>query len=946
MLLKKYFLKLISLSFVLFFLQQDFYGQFSYFGRNKVHYEKFNWQVLKTDHFDIYFYPEFTEIAEIGARYAEEAYEELKIKFNYVVLQKIPLIFYNTSIHFQQTNTVPGLLPEGVGGFFEFLKGRVVLPYDGSLEQFKHVIRHELVHVFMTNKIKRIQKDFRLTTDLLPPLWFVEGLAEYWSTNWDAQAEMILRDAVLQGYIVGLNDIEKTYGSFLMYKIGQKILYFVSEKFGEEKILELFDNYWKSSDFEDVWKLTLGIDYKEFDREWKYYLKKTYYPLLYNRELPTFVSRKITEGGFNFSPVYYKNKSGEWIYFLANRDGYGSIHRINLSDSKSQKPELIIQGEKSDEFESFHLFRNRIAISTDGKLVFSAKSGGSDQLIVFDVEQNVIIKKIADNEIIKISDPAFTNDGTKLIFSGIDKKGYSDLFLYDFSNDKITRLTNDYFDDRQPVFYSNNLIVFSSDRSTDGKTKFYNLFFLNIDELIISPLTSLKANFNSPVFTQDYKFLLFTSDLDGVNNIWAIKNISPNTIKQQFEDSLFQVTNYLTSAFDLNINSDSTIFFSCFENFSFQIYSVNGLENLISHSKEKCVSRVEGIFNYWFELGIDGEKVKQKLKYEREYTLDIAQSHIATNPVYGTSGGALVSLSDMLSDDYYQFLIFNTAQSKDEFLKSFNVAISKVSLAQRTNYAYGVFHFSGRRYDLRDLDEYFFERNFGVFFSLSYPLSFFRRIEASFSLANSDKEAFFTLRNRKALLLTNILAYVFDNSLWASSGPIDGSRLLILLSQTNDIKFSNVNYYSFMFDYRYYLRIGLRSAFATRFQLFFNEGKESRRYFMGGNWDLRGYPRWSIRGEKLWLTSFELRFPLIDQITVRFPFLTMNLFEFRGAIFMDMGNAWDTKYEETLGSVGFGIKMNLLNALVLRYDIGKKIEPGIKKFQKGLFYQFFFGWDF
>lgn len=946
MLLKKLFLKLISLSFILFFLQQEFLGQFSYFGRNKVHYEKFNWQVLKTDHFDIYFYPEFTEIAEIGARYAEEAYEELKIKFNHVVLHKIPLIFYNTSIHFQQTNTVPGLLPEGVGGFFEFLKGRVVLPYNGSLEEFKHVIRHELVHVFMTNKIKRIQKDFRLTSDLLPPLWFVEGLAEYWSTNWDAQAEMILRDAVFQGYIVGLNDIEKTYGSFLMYKIGQKILYFVSEKFGEEKILELFDNYWKSSDFEDVWKLTLGIDYTEFDREWKYYLKKTYYPLLHNRELPTFVARKITKEGFNFSPVYYKNKSGEWIYFLANRNGYGSIYRINLNDSKSQKPELIIQGEKSDEFESFHLFRNRIAFSTDGKLVFSVKSGGSDQLIVFDVEQNVIIKKIADNEIIKISDPAFTNDGTKLIFSGIDKKGYSDLFLYDFTNGKITRLTNDYYDDRQPVFYSNNLIVFSSDRSTDGKNKFYNLFFINMDELIISPLTSLKANCNSPVFTQDYKFLLFTSDLDGVNNIWAIKNISPNTITPQFEDTLFQVTNYLTSAFDLNINSDSTIFFSCFENFSFQIYSVNGLENLISHSKEKCVSRVEGIYNYWVELGIDGEKVKQKLKYEREYTLDIAQSRIATNPVYGTSGGALVSISDMLSDDYYQFLIFNTAQSKDEFLKSFNVAISKVSLAQRTNYAYGVFHFSGRRYDLRDLDEYFFERNFGVFFSLSYPLSFFRRIEASFSLANSDKEAFFTLRNRKALLLTNILAYVFDNSLWASSGPIDGSRLLILLSQTNDIKFSNVNYYSFMFDYRHYLRIGLRSAFATRFQLFFNEGKESRRYFMGGNWDLRGYPRWSIRGEKLWLTSFELRFPLIDQITVRFPFLTMNLFKFRGAIFMDMGSAWDTKYEETLGSVGFGIRMNLLNALVLRYDIGKKIEPGTKKFQKGLFYQFFFGWDF
>jgi hypothetical protein len=32
--------------------------------------------------------------------------------------------------------------------------------------------------------------------------------------------------------------------------------------------------------------------------------------------------------------------------------------------------------------------------------------------------------------------------------------------------------------------------------------------------------------------------------------------------------------------------------------------------------------------------------------------------------------------------------------------------------------------------------------------------------------------------------------------------------------------------------------------------------------------------------------------------------------------------------------------------IVLRYDIGKKIENNFAQFQAGLFYQFFFGWDF
>ncbi|MDZ7763315.1 MAG: hypothetical protein U5K00_02660 [Melioribacteraceae bacterium] len=179
-------------------------AQFFSFGRNKVTYEDFEWKIIQTEHFDIYYSGEFLEIAEIGAEYAEEAFDEYKIKFNDIVTRRIPLVFYNTHLQFQQTNITPGFIPEGVGGFFEFLKGRVVIPYMGSLEQFRHVIRHELVHVFMVQKLFNIQKDRRIANRKMPPLWFVEGLAEYWSYHWDTQAEMILRDAVLNGNFIPL----------------------------------------------------------------------------------------------------------------------------------------------------------------------------------------------------------------------------------------------------------------------------------------------------------------------------------------------------------------------------------------------------------------------------------------------------------------------------------------------------------------------------------------------------------------------------------------------------------------------------------------------------------------------------------------------------------------------------------------------------------------------
>ncbi|MEN3038531.1 MAG: BamA/TamA family outer membrane protein, partial [Candidatus Kryptonium sp.] len=114
----------------------------------------------------------------------------------------------------------------------------------------------------------------------------------------------------------------------------------------------------------------------------------------------------------------------------------------------------------------------------------------------------------------------------------------------------------------------------------------------------------------------------------------------------------------------------------------------------------------------------------------------------------------------------------------------------------------------------------------------------------------------------------------------------------------------------------------------------------------GGSWDLRGYERWSIRGKKLWLVSQELRFPFIDKFDIKFPFGGIFIGSIRGALFFDTGNAWDNRYTETLGSFGFGIRFNIGGVLVLRYDVGKRLENNLSRIQRSLFHQFFFGWDF
>lgn len=917
-------------------------AQFFYFGRNKVHYEDFDWKILKTDHFDIYYYGEMQNIAEIGAAYAEEVYDELKVEMNNIVTRRVPLIFYNTSLEFQQTNTTPGLLPDGVGGFFEFLKGRVVLPHNGSLHDFRHVIRHELVHVFMTNKVYNILKDHRLPTDRMPPLWFVEGLAEYLSTKMDSQAEMVMRDAVINNYLVSLEKIYRIYGTFFMYKEGQSFLEFVGEKYGKQRVLDLIENIWTHTSFTKVMQYTFKKKLEDIDSEWQYYLKKKYYPLIEDDLPPDMGANKITKEGFNFSPVSYTIDGTRYLYFVGNRDGYSSLYRMPVDDENKALDDasLVLRGEKTDEFEAFHLFQSAIDISSEGLIAFVTKKGGTDALHFFSVSEDKITVRYENHDLVSIISPKFSSRGNRVVFSAVDRKGFMDLYIYDLSSKKLYRLTNDYYDDRDPVFgLNNNQIIFTSDRTGGEYMGKYNLFSIDLKTYEIDYVTYLDANNYSPTLSPDKKKLLFTSEIDKVRNIWEL-NIEQN----KFNKRIKRISRFITSAFTPAFINSNSIAFSGFENFSINLYTMNSIDTLYSDDfTDMSFDQAKG---RWTANKIELPSEKEEVKYEKSYSLDFAQSVVTTDPIFGTRGGAILSLSDLLGDDRYYLLIYNSANIRSDILKSFNVVLQRANLGNRVNYGYGVFHLSGRRYDLRDPDEFFYERVFGGSFALNYPISKFQRLESTVTVANSDKEIISNVVERKALLVSNSIAFVHDNSLWGPTGPVAGSRALVLLGYTSDIKFSNVNYFSVVADYRYYARVALTTLFAFRLALLYNEGKEARRYIFGGSWDLRGYNRWSLRGKKIWFSSVEFRFPLIDQIDIKFPFLSLGFFGIRGAVFFDAGGVWDDKYEETLGSVGTGVRFNLFGVLTLRYDIGKRIKNDFSEFQKGLFYQFFFGWDF
>ena len=165
-------------------------AQGTYFGQNKIQYRDFDWQVLRGERVDVYYYPAEERIARLALVYAEESIDTLSLRLTHQLSARVPLIVYASHSDFEQTNVLPFVPPEGVLGVTEFLKRRVTIPFRGSYSEFRHTVRHELVHVF---QLSLAQQRFTLrprATGTGMPLWFTEGLAEYLSSPQDSRDDI------------------------------------------------------------------------------------------------------------------------------------------------------------------------------------------------------------------------------------------------------------------------------------------------------------------------------------------------------------------------------------------------------------------------------------------------------------------------------------------------------------------------------------------------------------------------------------------------------------------------------------------------------------------------------------------------------------------------------------------------------------------------------------
>jgi hypothetical protein len=921
-------------------------AQINYFGQNKIQYRGFEWQVLRGAHVDLYYYPEEDELARLALSYAEESFPILVEKFGHTPPRRIPIIIYASFADFEQTNILPFVPPEGILGVTEYAKQRVAVPFQGNYSEFRHTIRHELVHAF---QLSVAMEAFQRVPRSRPPvpLWWSEGLAEFWSAGEDSRDEMILREVTIEGRLPSLQQL--TYmGGGIVYALGGAIHRWLADEYGEWRVQALYRDTWKYASFEQALEGVYGVSLHELNERYQLAFRRRYFPVVTQRDPIGVTAWRLAD--IAIKPFAYKahGDSITRLLYLSPRSGYMAIHSMRLDQPGTGRP--AVTGERSAEFESFHPFASRLD-ARDGVAAFSSKYMERDAIFLWDLAESRVVGRYQFDDLVSILSPAWLPDGRSLVFSGLTLSGISDLYRVHLPDGRLERLTQDRYQDVDPtVSPDGKTIVFASDRTPFGSDGSINLFTLDLESGVVAYLTYGPWRDETPRWGGDGR-IYFSSDRSGVYDIYSVDLAGAGR----------QETATLSGAFDPQwIQSDSTLVYGGFYQLAYGIFRSRRRLPADSTAGFTLAAFREEQGWSWPELADARYARTDPAPYEKRFSLDFAAGDAAVAPGYGAAAGALFLFSDFMSDH----LIFVSATSFQQnglgnILGNLNGSIFYLNQKRRLNWGVGAFRLRGTFYE-GDFHTVYSETSWGATAGLRWPYSRFARVEGQFRIERSDR---FDLvggnreePRRVGWLASNYLSFVRDNSLWLPTGPIDGERRNLTLGITNDLSSGRFDSWQATLDERRYFRLASQSALAFRFFGYYSAGSRPRRVALGGSWGLRGYPRLgNVGGTRAVMFNAELRFPLSNFLSIGFPIGEFRFPGVQAAIFNDIGGGWtdQTPSRGLLGSAGFGLRMAILYPLVLRLDFGWRYYTGdVAHYslpniaQDRRFVEFFFGFNY
>ncbi len=761
-----------------------------YYGKNKIQSEKTEWSVIETKHFDIHYKEGSDEFGKTCALIAEEGFYHLNKTFKQPLNTRIPIIIYENKQQFQTTNIIYPLLSEGVGGFTENMRNRVVVPFDGSYKKFEETLVHELTHAYI-NDINGMAflNPFLNSGGSNLPFWLSEGLPEYLSIGGvDNYNNSFILDMVVNDYLRPMDEI---YG-YYAYRLGETFLSWLDIEYGKESVAKYFYQIRFSPDLDIATEKTYGMKFDELQEKFNIYLKRKYYPVINTHQLPYENSERVTNNKefnayMNFAPRF--SPLEDQFVFYSNKDYQTSIWQG--STFKLKKNKKILQGESSSKFEEFHFQRSNISWFPDGQsFAFVSKTSFGDRIYIYNKQKGKLKKTIKIDELDSIYEIDVHPNGKEIVLSG-QKNHQNNIYVYSLEKGNLTQITSDsYMESQVRWSHKGDKIAFTSERDLADSTKYnhvfnkliQNIYYFDISSQTFHQVTFDKFNNYHPMWSTNDSTIVFISEKSTISN-WECINI--------YEGKRGVITKNFSGVLDGDLSkTDSYLVYSCFFNGAWDIFLLHKpFINLVyeDYQPEKVIE-FDDNFSTVFKLdryqyyGKDDTLIKKSFKelmkesnykdiqqknrmdslryryidfyttkskeeekpdslnfkiptirdYKPKFKVDQFWGGLAYSSSVGTIGYLQFGISDLMGNHGFGI----NAQFNGK-LKDSNLILSYMYLPYRTDYGLSLFNINDETiyYD-GNTDDYYqaWENEIGSYILVRYPLSKFNRFDFENSL--------------------------------------------------------------------------------------------------------------------------------------------------------------------------------------------------------------------
>jgi Tol biopolymer transport system component len=535
----------ISLFLIACFAQaQNFFPTQEPFGKNRIQYRPFKWQVLTSQNFEVYFYEGGQQSATLAIQLAESDFDRITEILGYSPFSRTKIFVYTSTQDLNQSNVGLNLSSEREIKEENLAKSRIEIAYSGSATSFRKDLVNEVSHVFIHDMLYggSIKESLQNSLLLSVPDWFMNGITAYISEGWSTEMDSYMRDAVLNKY---LKRPSLTSGKESAL-VGQSIWNFVAEKYGKDNISNILNLTRIIRNEQTSISSTIGMPYSKFLKEWR-----EYYTVMAENVSASYIApnydSKIAEVKFNSAERINKFKISPDGAFLAISKNDLGKSSVEVMDLKTKRSVTILSSGYKTLNQSIDYNTPLLSWTKGGTLAVIYENQGEVILNVYtDITEKDLSGKFASRKVLNDFDQVenfdISDNGTFIVMSAMSK-GQNDLFTYDMARGRVQALTNDVYDDLDPQFVgSAGKVIFTSNRLKDsldidkGSYKtLSNKFNLFLHEgkgkqEVVRRLVDNLGSVSKPIVA-DGNTVYFLSDDKGIKNIYRL-TASDSTIVQ------------------------------------------------------------------------------------------------------------------------------------------------------------------------------------------------------------------------------------------------------------------------------------------------------------------------------------------------------------------------------------------------------------------------------